>query len=230
MQPIRRLRAATRTLAASAMLVALGVALAQEPTYTPTGTLDATIDGAPVAFGTYVTVVPEPNESIDDARARALAGQLGGREVATATTIATDPLVVNGVVAMAATLTLDLRGSVGAPARGREDLRELVLGIRLDPEALAWTGDPEHVSVAYHPERWSGSAYYQLQELELIELHVERASDTTLRATGRLEATLVWREGGFRVTFDPERTVAIAVDFAIDPVVGDEALAALLGN
>jgi hypothetical protein len=177
-----------------------------------------------------VTVVPEPSESIDDARARALAGQLVGREVATATTIATDPLVVNGVVAMAATLTLNLRGSVGAPARGRDDLRELVLGIRLDPETLAWTGDPEHVSVAYHPERWSGSAYYQLQELTLIELQVERASDTTLRATGRLEATLVWREGGFQVTFDPERTVAVTVDFVVDPVVGDEALAALLGN
>ena len=230
MHPIHRLRVATLFLIATATLVALGSALAQEPTYAPTGTLDATVDGVPVAFGTYVTLVPEPSESIDDARARALAGQLIGREVATATTIATDPLVVNGVVAMAATLTLDLRGSVGAPERGRDDLRELVIGIRLDPETLAWTGDPDHVSVVLHPERWSGSAYYQLQELTLIELQVERASDTTLRATGRLEATLVWREGGFQVTFDPERIVAVTVDFAIDPVVGDEALAALLGN
>lgn len=227
MHPIRRLCAASIVVA---ITFALGSATAQEPAYTPTGTLNATVDGVPVAFGTYVTVVPEPSESIDDARARALAGRLVGREVATATTIATDPLVVNGVVAMAATLTLNLRGSVGVPARGRDDLRELVLGIRLDPETLAWTGDPEHVSVAYHPERWSGSAYYQLQELTLIELQVERASDTTLRATGRLEATLVWREGGFQVTFDPERTVAVTVDFVVDPVVGDEALAALLGN
>lgn len=227
MHPIRRLRAASIVVT---ITVALGFALAQEPTYTPTGTLDATIDGDPVAFGTYVTVVPEPSETIEDARARALAGELVGREVATATTIATDPLVVNGVVAMAATLTLDLRGSVGAPARGREDLRELVIGIRLDPETLAWTGDPEHVSIAYHPERWSGTAFYQLQELTLIELNVERASDTTLRATGRLEATLVWRQGAFQVVFDPERTVAVAVDFAVDPVVGDEALAALLGD
>ncbi len=230
MHPIRRLRAASLVLGITVALVALGSALAQEPTYTPTGTLDATIDGVPVAFGTYVTVVPEPSESIDDARARALAGRLVGREVATATTIATDPLVVNGVVAMAATLTLDLRGSVGAPERGRDDRRELVLGIRLDPETLAWTGDPDHVSVAFHPERWSGSAYYQLQDLTLIELQVERASDTTLRATGRIEATLVWREGGFMVTFDPERTLALTVEFAVDPVVGDEALAALLGD
>jgi hypothetical protein len=227
MHPLRRLRTATLALAT---LVALGGAFAQEPTFTPTGTLDATVDGVPVAFGTYVTIVPEPSESIDDARARALAGRLVGREVATATTIATDPLVVNGVVAMAATLTLDLRGSVGAPERGRADLRELVLGIRLDPETLAWTGDPEHVSVAYHPERWSGTAFYQLQDLTSIELQVERASDTTLRATGRLEATLVWREGAFRVVFDPERTVVITVDFVVDPVVGDEALAALLGD
>ena len=230
MHPIHRLRVATLFLLATATLVALGSALAQEPTYAPTGTLDATVDGVPVAFGTYVTLVPEPSESIDDARARALAGSLVGTEVATATTVATDPLVVNGVVAMAGTLTLDLRGSVGPPARGREDRRELVLGIRLDPETLAWTGDPDDVSVAYHPERWSGSAYYQLQDLTLIELQVERASDTTLRAIGRLEATLVWREGGFQVIFDPERTVALIVDFAVDPVVGDEALAALLGD
>lgn len=229
MHPIHRSRAA-RALAATAALLALGHALAQVPTYTPTGTLDATVDGAPVAFGTYVTVVPEAGEPLEDARARALAGRLVGREVATATAITTDPLVVNGVVAMAATLTLELRGSVGAPARGRDDLRELVLGIRLDPETLAWTGDPDQVSVAYHPERWSGTAYYQLQELHRIEVQVERTSDTTLRASGRLEATLVWRQGAFQVVVDPERTVTVAVDFEVDPVVGDEALAALLGN
>lgn len=182
MHPIRRLRAATPALAATAALVALGGALAQEPAYAPTGTLDATIDGVPVAFGTYVTVVPEPSEAIDDARARALAGRLVGRELATATTITTDPLVVN------------------------------------------------HVSDAYHPERWSGTASYQLQDLVRIELQVERACDTTLRATGRLEATLVWRQGVFQVTLDPDRTVAVTVDFAVDPVVGDEALTALLGN
>jgi hypothetical protein len=230
MHRTRSLRTAALVFTATTVLALVGPALAQEPVYTPTGTLDATVDGVPVAFGTYVTVVPEPSESIDDARARALAGRLVGREVATATTIATDPLVVNGVVAMAATLTLDLRGSVGAPERGRDDLRELVLGIRLGPETLAWTGDPEHVSVVYHPERWSGTAYFQLQELTGIELLVERTSDTTLRATGRIEAVLVWREGAFQVTFDPDRTVVLAVDFAIDPVVGDEALAALLGD
>ena len=230
MHPSRPRRVASLVLGFTVTVGALGSALAQEPTYTPTGTLDATIDGVPVAFGTYVTVIPEPSESIDDARARALAGQLVGREVATATTVATDPLVVNGVVAMAATLTLDLRGSVGAPARGREDRRELVIGIRLDPETLAWTGDPAHVSVVFHPERWSGTAYYQLQELHLIELRVERVSDTTLRATGRLEATLAWRQGAFQVVVDPDRTVAVTVDFAVDPVVGDEALAGLLGD
>jgi hypothetical protein len=32
------------------------------------------------------------------------------------------------------------------------------------------------------------------------------------------------------VVYDPERTVVVAVDFAVDPVVGDEALAALLGD
>ncbi|MFN2322040.1 MAG: hypothetical protein ABR510_03680 [Trueperaceae bacterium] len=228
MHAIRRLRTTALILATATVLAP--AALAQEPTYAPTGTLDATVDGVPVAFSTYVTVVPEPSESIDDARARAVAGRLVGREVATATTVATDPLVVNGVVAMAATLTLNLRGSAGAPEYGRDDLRELVLGIRLDPETLAWTGDPENVSVAYHPERWSGSAFYQLQDLTLIELQVERASDTTLRATGRIEATLMWREGGFQVTFDPERTLTLTVDFAVDPVVGDEALAALLGD
>lgn len=230
MHPHRRLRVQAMTFLATVALAVLGSTLAQEPTYTPTGTLDATIDGVPAAFGTYVTVVPEPSEPLEDARARALAGQLVGREVATATTIATDPLVVNGVVAMAATLTLELRGSIGAPERGRDDLRELVLGIRLDPDTLAWTGDPEQVSVAYHPERWSGTAFYELLELTLLELDVERASDTTLRASGRLEATLVWRQGAFQVVYDPERTVVVAVDFAVDPVVGDEALAALLGD
>lgn len=203
---------------------------AQEPVFVPTGSLDATVDGERVAFGTYVTVVPEPAEPIENARARALAGRLAGREVATATTITTEPLVMNDVVIMPATITLELRGSVGAPERGRDDLRELVLGIRLDPDTLAWTGDPEQVSVAYHPERWSGTAFYQLSELHLLELIVERASDTTLRASGRLEATLVWREGAFRVTVDADRTLALVVDFAVDPVVGDEALAAALGQ
>lgn len=219
-----------RSAPALVLALLMTVAVAQEPVFHPTGTLDATIDGVPIAFGTYVTVVPEASEPIEDARARALAGRLVGREVATATTVTTEPLVVNGVVAMPATLTLELRGSVGAPERGRPDLRELVLGVRLDPATLAWTGDLEHVSVAYHPERWSGTAYYQLAELEVLELTVERASDTTLRATGRLEATLVWREGAFRVTVDPERTVHLAVDFVVDPVVGDEALAAVLGD
>jgi hypothetical protein len=230
MLPTRRPHAATLVLTAIIAVGTLGGALAQEPTYAPTGTLDATIDGVAAAFGTYVTVVPEPNETPDDARARALAGRLAGLEVATATTIATDPLVVQGVVAMAATLTLELRGSVGAPERGRADRRELVIGVRLDPETLAWTGDPDHVSVVYHPERWSGTAYYQLQELTALDLQVERASDTTLRASGRIEATLVWRQGAFQVTVDPDRTVSVTVAFEIDPVVGDEALAALLGD
>lgn len=203
---------------------------AQEPVFVATGSLDTTVDGEAVAFGTFVTVVPEPTEQIQDARARALAGRLAGSEVASATTITTEPLVMNDVVIMPATVTLELRASVGAPDRGRDDLRELVLGIRLDPATLAWTGDPEQVSIAYHPERWSGTAYYQLSELHLLELNVERASDTTLRATGRLEATLVWREGAFRVTVDADRTLALVVDFTVDPVVGDEALAAALGE
>ena len=203
---------------------------AQEPVYVPTGSLATTVDGEPVAFGTFVTVVPEPAEPIEDARARALAGRLAGSEVATATTITTEPLVMNDVVIMPATVTLELRGSVGAPERGRDDLRELVLGVRLDPDTLSWTGDPEQVSVAYHPERWSGTAYYQLSELHLLELIVERTSDTTLRASGRLEATLVWREGAFRVTVDADRTVALVVDIDVETVVGDAALAAALGQ
>jgi hypothetical protein len=230
MHAARRPRSTGQVLAALAALVVLGHALAQEPVYEATGTLDATIDGVPVAFGTYVTVVPEAAEAIEDARARALAGRLVGREVATATTVATEPLVVNGVVAMPATLTIELRGSVGAPERGRDDLRELVLGIRLDPVTLTWTGDPEQVSVVFHPERWSATAHYQLQDLTLLELQVERVSDTALRATGRLEATLVWREGAFRPVVDPDRTVALTVAFTADPVVGDEALAAVLGD
>jgi hypothetical protein len=217
-------------LPAFALALLLGIALAQEPAFVPTGTLSADIDGVPVAFGTYITVVPEAAEAIEDARARALAGQLQGREVATATTITTEPLVMNGVIIMPATLTLELRGSVGAPERGRPDLRELVLSVRLDPTTLTWTGDPAQVSVAYHPERWSGTAHYQLAELTALELSVERTAEATLRVTGALTATLVWREGAFRVTIDPERTVVLTLNLAVDPVVGDAALAALLGN
>jgi hypothetical protein len=206
-----------------------GAAAAQAPTYVPTGTLAATIDGVPATFATHVTVVPEPTETLDDARARALAGALVGREVATATAKATAPLVIGGLVAMPSTLTIELRGNVGAPIRGRDDLRELVLGIRLDPETLAWTGDPDHVSVAYHPERWSGTSYYQLQELTLLDLRVEVASPTALRVAGRVEATLVWREGAFQVRVDLDRTVTLTVDFEADPVLGDQALSSLLG-
>jgi hypothetical protein len=222
---LRRLPAHALTLA----LALLGAAAAQAPTYVATGTLTATVDGVLVNFATFVTVVPEPSETIDDARARAFAGALVGREVATATAITTPPLVVGEVVAMPATLTVELRGSVGAPKRDREDLRELVLGIRLDPATLAWTGVPDHVSVAYHPERWSGTAYYQLQDLVVLELTATAASPTALRVAGRLEATLVWREGAFQVRVDPSRTLALTVDFEVDPVIGNEALAALLG-
>ena len=224
-RPVRSLVLFLVIAASSATTVA-----AQEPVYVSTGSLAASVDGEPVAFGTFVTVVPELAEPIEDARARALAGRLAGREVATATTITTEPLVMNDVVIMPATVTLELRGSVGAPERGRDDLRELVLGLRIDPDTLAWTGDPEQVSVAYHPERWSGTAYYQLSELHLLELIVERTSDTTLRASGRLEATLVWREGAFRVTVDADRTVALVVDIDVETVVGDAALAAALGQ
>ncbi len=220
---------ATTALALALVLALTGAAAAQAPTYVPTGALAATVDGVPVAFATHVTVVPEPAETLDDARARAIAGALVGREVATATARATAPMVVGGVVALPATLTIELRGSVGAPVRGRDDLRELVIGIRLDPETLAWTGDPDHVSVAYHPERWSGSSYYQLQDLTLLDLTVEVASPTTLRVAGRLEATLVWREGAFQVRVDPDRTVTLTVGFEADPVIGDQALSALLG-
>lgn len=223
---LRRLPAHVLTLA----LALLGAAAAQAPTYVTTGTLTATVDGVPVTFATFVTVVPEPSETIDDARARAVAGALVGREVATASAITTAPLVIGGLAAMPATLTVELRGSVGAPQRGREDLRELVLGIRLDPATLAWTGVPDQVSVAYHPDRWSGTAYYQLQDLVVLELTATATSPTALRVVGRLEATLVWREGAFQVRVDPSRTLALTVHFAVDPVVGDEALAALLGN
>lgn len=220
-----------RTLAlAAAVTVALaaGGARAQAPTYLPTGSLAAAVDGVATTFATHVTVVPESGEAIEDAQARALAGRLAGREVATATAIVTAPLVVGGVEAMPATLTIELRGSVGAPVRGRDDLRELVLGIRLDPATLAWTGDPDHVSVAYHPERWSGTAYYQLQDLAVLELVASPTSPATLRVAGRLEATLVWREGAFQVRVDPSRTLTLIVDFEADPVLGDQALAALL--
>lgn len=219
-----------RATTALALVLALtGAVSAQAPTFVPTGTLAATIDGVAATFATHVTVVPEPTETIDDARARAFAGALVGREVATATVITTAPLVVGGLVAMPATVTLELRGSVGAPERGREDLRALVIGIRLDPETLAWTGDPDHVSVAYHPERWSGTAYYQLQDLTILEIEAVATSPTTLRVAGRLEATLVWREGAFQVRVDPSRTLTLLVDFEADPVIGNEALAALLG-
>ena len=211
------------------LLVLNAPALAQAPAYLETGTLHASVDGEAVTLHTYVTVVPDNAEDVDDARARALAGSLAGREVATASTIVTPPLVMGGVVAMPATLTLELRGSVGAPERGRDDRRELVIGIRLDPDTLAWSGDPDHVSVAYHPERWSGTAYYQLHALERLELHlVEQTAERTLRVAGRLEATLVWRSGAFVVAFDLDRQVSLVVDFEADPVIGDEALTALL--
>lgn len=206
-----------------------GPALAQAPEYLETGTLHASVDGMVVTLHTYVTAVPDEAEGIADARARALAGRLAGREVATATTIVTPPLVVGETVVFPSTLTVELRGSVGAPERGRDDRRELVIGIRLDPDTLAWSGDPDHVSVAYHPERWSGTAYYQLHALRLLELqHVEATSDTTLRIAGRLEATLVWRSGAFVVAFDLDRQADLVVDFEVDPVIGDEALTALL--
>jgi hypothetical protein len=211
------------------LLVLNAPALAQAPAYLETGTLLASVDGEAVTLHTHVTVVPDDAENVEDARARALAGSLAGREVATATAIVTPPLVVGGVVAMPATLTLELRGSVGAPERGRDDLRELVIGIRVDPDTLAWSGDPDHVSVAYHPERWSGTSYYQLHALERLELHtVEQTAERTLRVAGRLEATLVWRSGAFVVAFDLDRQVDLVVDFDIDPVIGDEALTALL--
>ena len=228
-RPLPRHDTWARALAvAAALAIAAGGAHAQESSYLPTGTLAAAVDGVASTFATHVTVVPEPGEAPEDARARALAGRLAGTEVATAVAIVTDPLVVGGVVAMALSRRQRI-GSVGPPVRGRADLRELVLGIRLDPETLAWTGDPDHVSVAYHPERWSGTAYYQLLDLSLLDLRVEAGSERGLRVAGRLEATLVWREGAFQVRVDPSRTLALTLEFQVDPVIGGDTLADLLG-
>ena len=204
-----------------------GSTLAQAPVYVPTGTLAATIDGEPIAFATHANLVPEPGTTIADADARALAERLTGREVNTASFVVTDPLVVGGVTAFPATLTVSLRAMV-APD-DRNERRELVLSFGLDPATLAWDGDPRRVAIEFHPERWRATAHYQLLELHAFELTVvEAVAPHVLRVAGRLTATLVWREGAFQVTVDPTNTVELTLDFEADPVVGDDVLVPLL--
>lgn len=203
--------------------------LAQAPVYVPTGTLAAIIDGEPIAFATHANLVPEPGAAIGDAAAdaRALAAALTGREVNTASFRYSEPLVVGGVTALPATLFVQLRARVAPDSR--EERRELVLSFALDPETLAWDGDPGRVSVEFHPERWRATAHYQLLELRAFELTlVEAVEPHALRIAGRLAATLAWREGAFQVTVDPTRSVELMVEFEAFPVAGDDVLGPLL--
>jgi hypothetical protein len=204
-----------------------GIALAQAPVYVPTGTLDADIDGGVVVFRTHANLVPEPGSVVADAAAADLVETLSGREVNTASFVYVDAMVVGGVTALPASLTVVLRGAIDPGSR--DDRRELVVSFGLDPVTLAWDAREERVAVAYHPERWSASAYYQVLELHAFELTLVEAERThVLRVAGRLEATLAWRQGAFQVTVDPTNTVALAVDFVAFPVVGDDVLVPLL--
>lgn len=214
----------------AALLVGVTSAQAQAPAvvYVPTGTLTATIDGETVVFSTHANLVPTTDTAaIQDADARALAETLTGREVNTASFIATEPLVVGGITAMPATLTVVLRAMV-APD-DRTERRELVLSFGLDPETLAPLADLGRVSVEYHPERWRATAQYVLLDLRLFGLTLlEAVEPHTLRVAGRLEATLAWRSGAFQVTIDPSDTVELILDFEAYPVVGDDILVPLL--
>lgn len=210
-------------------LVALmaGVALAQAPVYVPTGTLDASLDGGAVRFSTHANLVPEPGSPIQDASAADLAEALSGYEVNTASFVYVEPMVIGGVTALPASLTVVLRGAIDPGSR--DDRRELVVSFGLDPVTLQWDGREERVAVAFHPERWSASAYYEVLELRAFELTAVEATDAhVLRVAGRLEATLVWRQGAFQVTVDPTNTVDVTVVFTAYPVAGDEVLVPLL--
>jgi len=207
-----------------------GAASAQAPAvvYVPTGTLTATLDGATVVFSTHANLVPTTDtEAIADADARALAETLTGREVNTASFIATEPLVVGGITAMPATLTVVLRAMV-APD-DRSERRELVLSFGLDPATLAPLDDFGRVSVEYHPERWRATAHYVILDLRLFDLTLlDVVAPHVLRVAGRLEATLAWRSGAFQVTIDPTDTVELLLDFEAYPVVGDDVLVPLI--
>ncbi len=218
-----------RTWLWTAALV-LGAAVAQTPAvvYVPTGTLTATIDGATVVFSTHANLVPTVDtDSIENADARALLESLTGREVNTASFVATEALVVNGVVAVPATLTVVLSAMV-APD-DRDERRELVLGFGLDPATLAPFDDPDRISIEFHPERWRATAHYVILDLRHFELTlVEAVEPHVLRVAGRLEATLAWRSGGFQATIDPADTVELLLDFEAYPVVGDDILVPLI--
>jgi hypothetical protein len=206
-----------------------GAVLAQPPIVAvPTGSLRATIDGEAILFVTHAELVPDTDTAaIADADARALAAALSGREVNTASYRYSPPLEVGGVTALPATLFVQLRARIEPGSRAER--RELVLSFALDPDTLAWDGDGRRVSVEFHPERWRATAHYQLLELHEFELTLAEAVDAhVLRVAGRLSATLAWREGGFQVVVDPDRSVELHVDFEAYPVVGDDVLGPLL--
>jgi len=206
----------------------LGLALAQAPVYVPTGTLSAEIDGRAVVFATHANLVPGADtEAIADADARALAERLTGREVNTATFVFTEPLIVGGIVALPASLTVSLRAMVAPDDRAER--RELVLGFGVDPETLVWDGNAGRVTVQFHPERWRAAAHYQLLELHSFEITLfEVVAPHVLRVAGRLAATLAWREGAFQSVIDPTNRVALTLDFEAYPVTGDDVFGPLL--
>lgn len=211
------------------LVLMAGTVLAQGPVvYVPTGSLRAEIDGAPLVFATHANLVPEgAGAAIADPDARALAAALSGREVNTASFTYSALVVVGGVTALPASLFVQLRGRVEPDSR--EERRELVLSFALDPDTLAWDGDPHRVRVEFHPERWRATAHYQLLELHAFELTLaEPADGHVLRVAGRLAATLAWREGAFQAVVDPGRSVELVVDFEAFPVVGDDVLGPLL--
>jgi hypothetical protein len=212
----------------SALLAGLALAQASPVVYVPTGTLRATIDGEPIVFATHANLVPDTDTAaIEDADARALAAALTGREVNTAGFRTTAPMVVGGVTALPATLFVQLRARVEPDSR--TERRELVLSFALDPDTLAWDGDPSRVSVEFHPERWRATAHYQVFELHTFELTLAEAVEAhVLRVAGRLAATLAWREGSFQARVDPSRSAVLVVEFEAFPVVGDDVLGPLL--
>jgi hypothetical protein len=212
----------------AALIVGAASAQASAVVYVPTGILTATIDGETVVFSTHANLVPTTDTAaIANADARALAETLTGREVNTASFVATEPLVVNGITALPATLTVVLRAMV-APD-DRSERRELVLSFGLDPATLAPLGEPARVSVEFHPERWRATAHYVILDLRLFDLTlVEAVEPHVLRVAGRLEATLAWRSGTFQATIDPTDTVELLLEFEADPVTGDDVLVPLV--